>query len=413
MSIEAKQNTKKTWSIQFISSRRNPFFMISALLMFAGCFSFRASLEEFISESSSHLLLLAVLNVYEFTILGLAYFLKKRRKYQDLSFLSALSVVFLFDPTFTFMKSFAPNWPGGEALYLAASLLLLIKSRILFVTILECKIERRVSLALLTLQLMFYGMPALYWSIWAASTFNAAVSAHFSIWFGMLLCLAYAFLLKWDVFRSLKSSKMITESWFVPFLERAPSFAVFISLASMIFAAEAPIYLSHCAPILLLIGAKVLLSTPREQLPASTIVMTVFALAVAGAAPRELLISLEGLDYSPLRTTLLGTALIYLWIFRRQESRWYIALAAIHCLLASAGATVEQMIDSAKPALHIAVILLPGSRLSMSIWILGGSFIFLLIGGYASLSSDWELKEDIELDEADQSEMQGVNSAPD
>src|ERR671913_2259379 len=79
----------------------NPFYLLSALCMIAGCYALNAVLDVRSGQVKSILVLVGTLNLYEFMLLGLGvYLIRRRNVVRDGRTLLLLQAVFLVDLTF-------------------------------------------------------------------------------------------------------------------------------------------------------------------------------------------------------------------------------------------------------------------------------------------------------------------------
>src|SRR6476620_3676533 len=79
----------------------NPFYLLSALCMIAGCFALNSALQTRSGELSKLLLLMGTLQLYELLLVGLGlYLIVKHRLDRDGRTLLLLDAVFLVDLTF-------------------------------------------------------------------------------------------------------------------------------------------------------------------------------------------------------------------------------------------------------------------------------------------------------------------------
>src|SRR5690348_12261067 len=79
----------------------NPFYLLSALCMIAGCYALNSALQTRSGELPKLLLLMGTLQLYEFLLVGLGvYLIVKHRLDRDGRTLLLLDAVFLVDLTF-------------------------------------------------------------------------------------------------------------------------------------------------------------------------------------------------------------------------------------------------------------------------------------------------------------------------
>src|SRR5215212_8922104 len=95
----------------------NPFYLLSALCMIAGCYALNSGLDVRSGQVRSILVLVGTLNVYEFMLLGLGvYLIRRRNVVRDGRTLLLLQAVFLVDLTFLNAETAAASLSAGLAL---------------------------------------------------------------------------------------------------------------------------------------------------------------------------------------------------------------------------------------------------------------------------------------------------------
>ena len=136
----------------------NPFYLLSALSMLAGCYALNSALAVRTGEIWKLLGLIAALNAYEFLLIGLGlYLIQARRIIRDGRTLLLLEAVFLTDLTFLNAQAGSVSFGAGLLVSLALISLMALKVtvilRILWVR-LPIRLLGMVLLSLATLQLM-------------------------------------------------------------------------------------------------------------------------------------------------------------------------------------------------------------------------------------------------------------------
>src|SRR3954467_1584939 len=137
----------------------NPFYLLSALCMIAGCFALNSALQTRSGELSKLLLLMGTLQLYELLLVGLGlYLIVKHRLDRDGRTLLLLDAVFLVDLTFLNNETAATNlWAG--ILVNGITLLLAVGKVALVMAALSVRFPRR-TFCFVVLQLaVLLGMP--------------------------------------------------------------------------------------------------------------------------------------------------------------------------------------------------------------------------------------------------------------
>src|SRR5258706_2087989 len=115
---------------------RNPFFLISAVCMFAGVRIILSALNVSPGDLRRLLLLIAVLNIYEAAVIALALFLITRRNQaRDGWILLSIEALFLVDLTFLNAEFFTANLRGGMIINAVCWSLALVKIAVVIRTL--------------------------------------------------------------------------------------------------------------------------------------------------------------------------------------------------------------------------------------------------------------------------------------
>ncbi|MDB5293250.1 MAG: hypothetical protein JWL69_4491 [Phycisphaerales bacterium] len=137
---------------------RNPFYLLSALCMVAGCFALNSGLAPRTAEVPKLLVLLGTLNVYEAMVVALGLFLiRRRRLLRDGRTLLLIEAPFLVDLTFLNAETGSVSLKAGALLSSLVLLLALLKVGVVL-RILGNRLPRRafafISLELATLLML-------------------------------------------------------------------------------------------------------------------------------------------------------------------------------------------------------------------------------------------------------------------
>ena len=111
----------------------NPFYLLSALCMLAGCYGFVDSLKITAGQSGALLLLMGILQLYEFLLVGIAWFLiSHHRAERDGRILLLLELIFLVDATYLNAELVAVDPNNGALISTAMVVLVLVKVGLMF-----------------------------------------------------------------------------------------------------------------------------------------------------------------------------------------------------------------------------------------------------------------------------------------
>ena len=181
--------------LQFLV-HKNPFYLLSALSMIAGCFAINSDLSPRAGELGKLLYLLAILNGYEAIVIALGlYLIKKRKIIRDGRTLLLIEAPFLVDLIFLNAEAGSVAFQIGIILNLLALFLALLKAGIVL-RVLNGKISRADS-AFITAELatLFMLPSAFKW----VQHHGPITALHFYLawWVVGLLLVSYELLGRW------------------------------------------------------------------------------------------------------------------------------------------------------------------------------------------------------------------------
>lgn len=379
------QPTRRTL-MQFIVDR-NPFYLFSAVCMFAGCRMIIGALDVAAGDTRKLLLLIGTLNLYEFLLIGLALFLIVRRGlHRDGWILLSIEALFLVDLTFLNGEVFTANLKLGAIVNLICFALALAKVALVIRTL-----RLRVpwpALGLIALQLAaLFGMPGLFKAI-AHNGSLSAMQLYAAWWAVGLLPVAAALLARRTPGDSAMRALPGRLYMLLPFI------ALLAHLAGENRVYWIHFHVANIAPVLLGFAVALGRFAPRKRLPIARLQVALIAIAVVISLPfpAELLLApaaAHGMWLSPLRLILLGSSatLLYCYALHRRLVFWELAAA---CFAAAAmGASVEQMLHrslaTARWALRTGERMVPTTPMQWGIAAVAASFVLLAIGAVMSL----------------------------
>lgn len=181
--------------LQFLV-HKNPFYLLSALSMIAGCFAINSDLSPRAGELGKLLYLLAILNGYEAIVIALGlYLIKKRKIIRDGRTLLLIEAPFLVDLIFLNAEAGSVAFHIGIVLNLLALLLALLKAGIVL-RVLNGKVSRADS-AFITAELAaLFMLPSAF--KWLEHR-GAITGLHFYLawWVVGMLLISYEVLGRW------------------------------------------------------------------------------------------------------------------------------------------------------------------------------------------------------------------------
>jgi hypothetical protein len=367
----------------------NPFYLASALSMFVGCYLLSRALALAPGETTKLVALLAVLNVYEFLLIGLAIFLVVRRGFvRDGRMLLFLESAFLADVTLLASEVHASSPRGGA----------LVSGALLILTVLKVAAVAR-GLGAPSGTLFRLALPPLALLLAVPGVFAALVDARvlslpvvYVFWWGLALIVVLQTMeeRRWSNEVEPATPASIGAGAF----RRALAIAPLLSLADHLMATAwvQGLTTPACffAPPLVALGIRsALLSEPSRPrrgsvwLPAAGVLLSL-------SPPAELVIAdLTGVTLSPLRGVLVAAGLAYLLAFSlhgRRVFAWGGSLCLAGALL---GHSVSAIAWSLGHALRVVLLstrrALPRTTAQWGLLAVASSFVLLACGALASL----------------------------
>jgi hypothetical protein len=366
----------------------NPFYLLSAFSMLVGCYILADALALRPGQTGKLLLLLATLNVYEFLLIVLALFLVRRLGLmRDGLMLLLLGVPFLVDATFLNGEFFAADLRTG-ALVSAASLILAVVKVLVVVRALRLAFTTGLAFALYQVGVVFV-TPGLFALLAGAERLSAAV-VYSGWWIAGVLISAQAVLT-----RSATPGRgtLVPPAW-ESTLRRAWSIAPHASLALHLAAGgwlyDVPFSLCDLGPILIALGATLVLLDVRRISPAWRLRLPAAGIILSLVYPSELVVvSVGGVVLSPLRVALLAAGLVYLLGHRLHRSPAYAWAAALCMAAAGAGDSPRAMAATVAAGWRTALAwprrIVPRTAEQWGVAAVASAFVLLGLGALLSL----------------------------
>jgi hypothetical protein len=372
----------------------NPFYLLSALSMLVGCYTLADALALRPGQTGKLLLLLATLNVYEFLLIVLALFLVRRLGLmRDGLMLLLLGVPFLVDATFLNGEFFAADLRTG-ALVSAAALLLGVVKVAVVVRVLRLALTTGLAFALYQLAIVL-ATPGIFALLARSERLSAAV-VYSGWWIAGVLITAQAVLA-----RSARSGQgaAVPPAW-ESTLRRAWSIAPHASLTLHLAAGgwlyDVPFSLCDLGPILIALGAALVLVEVRRISPAWRLRLPAAGVVLSLIYPRELVVvSIGGAVLSPLRVALLASGLVYLLGHRLHRSPAF-AWAAAFCLAAGGAGDSPRAMAATVAAVWRTVVawprrVVPRTAEQWGVAAVASAFVLLAAGAVVSLAKGGRL----------------------
>ena len=372
----------------------NPFYLLSALCMLLRCFGLVHSLRMAAGHVETLLVLMAVVQAYEFLLTGLAWHLiTTRRAERDGRMLLLLELVFLVDATYLNAELIAADVRLGALVSLLTLALCMIKVRVMF-RALGLPLRAKAFTFLVAHFAALLGNPWVSAQVFHQNSLNDVF--FYGVWWlvGLLPLLHVGMA---DEFRA----RPLRTDWLQP-IERnfriafmfLPSLSVLSHAASMHWVYGAPFHASYLTPIVLGVGVSL------SQLGSRWFTHTsckrvrwltpIVALLWSIHPPKELILTVPleiapDLLVSPLRVALLAAALVYFLSFWSDRWRPFFLSGSASLLLAGAGHSVSSIMACVARA---ANLLVPKTAVEACVVSIAGAFVFLLLGAAVSLSNN-------------------------
>jgi len=368
----------------------NPFYLLSALCMVAGCFAINSGLAPRTAELPKLLLLLTILNGYEGVVIALGLYLIRRRGIErDGRTLLLIEAPFLVDLTFLVAEAGSVSFEAGAIVNAIVLLLAILKSAIVL-RILCGRWPRGgvMSFIVAELTVLFMMPTALRWFDRAGQL--GAVHFYFAWWAVGLLLIGYE--LQGRLFGP---GKAPDEPRVATTIRRLYTGLPLVSLIAHLGMLHW-VYLvdfsgADLAPVLL--GAAVALRRLAPCLVGVRLVLPALALLFSGNDYQFFHQPLLGrVELTPVLLTVAAAYLIYVYSFFLRQTVLLIGGAAAVVLAIALGPTIAQMEDFASMTWHrscdLAEEIRPKTAMQWGLVSIVSGFMFLLLGAAVSLRKE-------------------------
>lgn len=376
----------------------NPFFLISGVLMLVGCFLINRAAHDDPDVIWPVVGLVGVFNIYEFMVIGLASYLSRKRVYyRDAGFLFFLEILLLSDVALSYNELILKSLPIGLVVSALALGLALVKI-VLIGRGLGLRITKTGAWMMPALIAMLFILPSVFrqltWLEWLRE-------GHF-----------YA---AWWVLAALPLVVVLTQPWFGRCSSRDPGLAslrkwtawllIVIPIGSLLlhlrtahYVDDRMIHVYNYAPLVLgLVTAWIVRRShtlPMELAATLAFLAGVVAVGMSISFPNTIVAPLLPRDYlvfSPLRLMMVVAALQMTYI-GWWRGAWMCLLPAFVWLFAaglghSVSSIFRTLRNGLKWAWELVMNLVPHTTLGWGMVAVAASFVFLLIGATASLTS--------------------------
>ncbi len=364
---------------------QNPFYLLSALCMLAGCWLLAGSVTgaEHAARLARVWTLSGLLNLYELLLVGLGVFLIRRGFERDGRMLLLLEMAFLADATNLHAEGWALGLGTGLAMSSAALALGATKAFIV-VRGLGLRPSARALAAFAAAMIALLGAPGLL-ALMNRTGMTMELPIHGVWWLLSAAALAVFLLLRGQGAGQPALARLLGRALAGALLG---SLLVHTVAASWVHAAG--FRLSHLAPLMAALAVIALRMEPgrlfgQRGLKALRAGLAGAALLFGAAFPEALAADLPGLDgvtFSPLRGVLLALAAACLWDFLARRGWLRAAAAGLFFLAACAGHSVASDLET---WLWLAGKVLPRTAGQWGAAALAAAFVLLAVGAARSL----------------------------
>jgi hypothetical protein len=369
----------------------NPFYLISACCMLAGCLALTNSLSWLSIPLGKLLLLLLTLNVYEAALIGLAaYLVLVRGLRRDGMMLIILEAFFFIDITFLNAEiSTQKSWLGP-----AIALVCFAAAVFKLMAILQVLGIRKSGAEFVFILVQMAAVLALPIAFGRTSTGTVSPLMFYVAWWIVGLMPAVYEFLAWALHEG--EDRPVMSPVLVTFMV-LPCLSLAAHLGILHYVYDVPFYGAMATPALLALATVFNRAVPtglipRKDIATLRILLPIAAVMVSASSPPQLTVFTDPhghLTMTTLRLACIGAYLEFVYAFVRE--RWVFALTVgLIAFLADAyGPTAQQVSnsttsvwDSAKP---VAWDLIPTTTSGWGAWLVGLAFVFLALGAAVSL----------------------------
>ncbi|HXE55248.1 MAG TPA: hypothetical protein VN541_19650 [Tepidisphaeraceae bacterium] len=366
----------------------NPFYLLSALSMLAGCYALNSGLAPRAGDLSKVLALIVVLNVYELILIALGlYLLCRRGILRDGRTLLLLEAPFLVDLAFLVAQAGSVSARVGLAINLVVLALAVLKAGVVL-RVLWGSIPRSLFFLIAIELSALFLMP----SAFTAVEHNGYVSAgqFYASWWVVGLLIAATDRLAWRGAEADRTGLQRLIRGLYVFLPLA-SMIAHLSMLHWVYRSE--FVAGDLSPVLL--GCAIVLGRARRVKDVTLArVMCVLAAVVLSAQfpPAVQLHLTPRLDLTPFVATLGGAYLTLVFGFFARHALRLLAAAALGLLVGFFGPTVQQIVSAAvwmaDRATDLLQKLMPHNAIEWGLLAVGSSFAFLALGAAVSLRKE-------------------------
>lgn len=386
----------------------NPFYLLSAACMLLGLMTLTNSLSFSPIANTRLIVLIGTLNLYEAVLIGLAtWLIAKRKLIRDAEILLAIEALFIADGAFLSAEMFTADLAIGVMVNFA--LLAMAAGKIIAILVaLKLPVARMLPALMLQLSLVLILPGFLKFS---ADDFGnlRPLRLYFGWW--ALAIFPLATYVVWRIASSREAARVPWEhiATIAPRRRIAVTFAVMATLSMLVHLAmsswvyKVHWYPAHLSPFALGVAfAAGIAARPGAKNPnyiRMQLWLPAVAIVLSIACPRALTVNPHGFEFTTLRLTLIGAAVVYAQAFLMQRSIRF-AVMSLACLLFSMlGATVPAITDTLLTPLRVARDsggkLMPTTSAGWGALSVISAFLLLAAGAVVSMQKKSPVESDV------------------
>ena len=391
--------------------RHNPFYLLSAMCMLAGCLSLTNSLSWTSIGLGRLLALVVTLNVYEALLLGLGLFLLGRRGIvRDGLMLVFLEAMFLVDAAFLNVEVYAIDWSVGVITNAVVFVLAVAKLALVF-RALRMPMDRTFGLILTQLVVLFV-TPGVFALLTRQGDGALTPGVSYAAWWavGLLPALAAA-LLRGGRLNELAGGAVPEGQWVAAVVRRSllclPFVSLLLHLCMLHWVYNAHVYAAYVAPVMLGLGVFLGVALPTRLLKPHVLAVLRLALPAVAVvqsfdAPAELTAAPFGaaarVQLTPVLAMLGLAYVVYVCLYLRRYALRLVGAAVAVVMAVAYGPSPGQVAAATQQWVHwaagVVARVVPRTTTGWGVTAVGAAFAFLGVGAAISLRKPPELKDE-------------------
>jgi hypothetical protein len=368
--------------------QNNPFYILSAACMLAGCLAMTNSLSWSSIPMNRLLVLIGTLNVYEAALIGLAaYLIRFRHLIRDGAMLLILEAFFLIDITFLNAEIATSDVSIGLIVNIALFVMAGIKLAIVLVLVGQSPRSGRFVAMVVQLAAMF-AMPLVFRRM---DHGDLSPKVFYVAWW----CIGLLIPLSQEMGRS---SRAMTASKTSVLYGAMPWLSLILHAGILHYVYNVPFFGADAAPLLLALAFILRHAQPTGLMPRKDVVvlgalLPIVAMMVSLNNPLPLCFNLgsnAAIAITPTRLAIAGAYLTYVFCFLRSYAIIFVVIGAAAVPAWMFGPTIDQITNAFAKGWNIIVNLIghliPQTALDWGITAIAAAFAFLGIGAAVSLT---------------------------